>query len=183
MSHTSPGEVTVVVGPMFAGKTTHLIATVERLAAAGQRLQVFRPTVDTRAPGNTLTTHAGERLAHAHVETVCGAADALRALHASTSCVVLDEIQFWGEDVVGFIWSLALRGVDVVVAGLEFDSRREPFAITAELLLGADHVVALSSACARCGARAGHTARLNPGGERVAVGGADAYEARCDECW
>ena len=53
------GRVEVIAGPMFAGKTEELLRRVRRAAIAGQRVVVFSHTLDTRAGGDRIASHAG----------------------------------------------------------------------------------------------------------------------------
>ena len=71
----------------------------------------------------------------------------------------------------------------LIVCGVELDHRGEPFEPFPTLLAKADEVIKLASRCERCGEPARHSQRMNESGDRIVVGGADLYEARCRDCF
>lgn len=190
------GTLTVLTGPMYSGKSSGLVDRVERVARASRCALVVRPASDTRTAA--LLTHAG-RAVHAtlarHVTEArapltpaghrsAGPGVVWPRLPGAVRLVAVDEVQFLpAEATVAFVRDTLSRGVDVVVAGLDLDSRGVPFDTTAALLALADVVEKRAAVCVRCGADARRSHRLTADHARVSVGGAGAYEARCVECW
>lgn len=160
---------------MFSGKTTELI----RRSKQGD-FEVFKPAHDTRYSIDSLVSHGGERVA---ARSVGSAAELREILKARTPAVAIDEAHFFGVELAGVCALLVDEGTRVVVAGLERDHRGRPFDPMPELLCQADQVVKLSGPCARCGRPAVHSQRLFESADRIVVGGAGAYEARCRACF
>lgn len=174
------GSLRVVVGPMFAGKTEHLIGTVRAARIAGQRIAVVKPSVDTRNPGVEITSHAGNR-----IEAVTVARDG-SDLPVDVDVLAIDEVQFFSGDAVPKIVSAAFeRNVVVVACGLDLDAFGRPFGPVPSLLAFADEVVKLRGMCAACGAPSSRSQRLVASRERdaILVGGSDLYEPRCRACF
>ncbi|HEY1370006.1 MAG TPA: thymidine kinase [Gaiellaceae bacterium] len=174
----------VICGPMFSGKTAKLLRRVSEAEAAGERVAVVRPSVDTR--------HAGRVVSHdgaSHLALDVAGAEELRRAVGDATVVAADEAQMFGEEAATVLLELAARSVRVLVAGLDLDFRGRPFGPMPLLLAAADRVDELRTTCARCGAEATMTQRLRDGrpapldDETVVIGGADLYEPRCARCY
>jgi thymidine kinase len=187
------GALSVICGPMFAGKTTRLLAAVDAWEAARGRAIIITPAWDRRyhAVGSDahVITHDGvRRAAHAAADAgeaaslVSGAIDD-PARAGAKLLVVIDEAHFFGAALAPAVRAWILAGAHVLVCGVELDHRGEPFEPFPTLLAEADEVVKLASRCARCGGPARHSQRMNASGDRIVVGGADLYEARCRNCF
>jgi thymidine kinase len=96
--------------------------------------------------------------------------------------VGIDEVQFFGNEVVAVCEALAQRGLRVICAGLDLDFRGQPFEPMPELLARAEFITKELALCVVCGNPASRSQRIVSGGERVVVGAAGAYEARCRKC-
>lgn len=174
------GWIEVVCGPMFSGKTEELIRRLRRAVIGRQRVQVFKPAIDTRYHESRITSHSSQSLEAAPVADV---AKLLEAIAPETRVVGIDEAQFFGPGLVPAVQSLADRGLRVVIAGLDQDYRGEPFEPMPQLLAIAEQVTKCLAICARCGSLASRSYRFGPGEERVLVGASDTYEARCRRCF
>ena len=78
---------------------------------------------------------------------------------------------------------LANRGLRVIVAGLDQDYRGRPFEPMPQLMAVAEYVDKTLAVCMQCGAPANRSQRLVATEDRVVVGGAGKYEARCRRCF
>ncbi len=183
------GFLEVIVGPMFSGKSEELIRRATRALIAKQRVQVFKPALDTRYDdlhdGVAVASHNGRTLAALAV----GDVEALRGrLEAETQVVAIDEAQFFPQELVSLATDMADSGKRVIVAGLDLDFRGEPFGPVPELLARAESVTKLTAICVRCGAAATRTQRLIGGHPAhyddpvILVGAAESYEPRCRAC-
>ncbi|WP_324716270.1 thymidine kinase [Carboxydochorda subterranea] len=178
------GRLSVICGPMFAGKSSELLRRIRRALHARRPVLLFKPWVDTRSHG--ISSHDG-LLMEAHI--VRSASEiAYLAGQAPNTLVAIDEGQFFDDGIAGVVVDLVERGHEVAVAGLDLDYQGQPFGPMPVLLALADEVVKLSAICVRCGADATRTQRLVDGqpagpGERVLIGGAESYEPRCLRCW
>lgn len=173
---TVRGRLVLYVGPMFAGKSAHLIAAAKRQTD----VLALKPGFDTR-DGSELVSRDGSHLAA--VSANAWPEDADRYSH-----IVLDEGQFWVAphyegDIVQDIRAARARGADVTVGGLDTDYRRVPFAVMARLMEAADEVIELTARCHVCGAPAVWTAKVHETGHLLEAGDQELYEARCDMHW
>ena len=181
----SSGWIEAVCGSMFSGKTEELIRRVHRAQIARQKVQVFKPTIDTRYAEQEVTSHNGLQVEAVPVENIAQ----LRALIApDTTVVALDEAQFFDNDVVMLCEELADRGMRIIVAGLDMDFRGEPFGPMPTLMARAEQVYKLQAICMVCGGPACRTQRLIDGQPAtyddpiILVGASEVYEARCRGC-
>ncbi|MQR97986.1 thymidine kinase [Gluconobacter aidae] len=173
---TVRGRLVLYVGPMFAGKSAHLIAAAKRQAD----VLALKPGFDTR-DGSELVSRDGSHLAAVFANA--WPEDADRYSH-----IVLDEGQFWVAphyrgDIVEDIRAARARGADVTVGGLDTDYRRVPFDVMTRLLDEADEVIVLTARCHVCGAPAAWTAKTHETGHLLETGDQELYEARCDAHW
>ena len=180
------GEITVITGSMFAGKTEELIRLARRALYAKRTVQVFKPSIDDRYDERKVVTHMG--VSHAAV-AVNGVAELAASIHFDTDTVLIEECQFFDPQLVQLVQRLADEGRDVVLAGLDQDFRREPFGSMPALLAIADNVVKLRAICMNCGAPASHTYRMIEGKPAhyddpiILIGATESYEARCRACF
>jgi thymidine kinase len=170
---------------MFSGKTEELIRRVRRAKIARQKVQVFKPAIDTRYSDREVTSHNGMQLEAVPVRDV----KHLRSLiEPDTTVIAIDEAQFYETGIIEFCEKLAERGVRVIVAGLDMDFRGVSFGPMPELLAHAELVDKLHAICVVCGGPATRTQRLVDGRPAayddpvVLVGASEVYEARCRGC-
>jgi thymidine kinase len=184
-SKPTGGWIEVVCGSMFSGKTEELIRRVRRAQIARQKVQVFKPAIDTRYAEREVASHNGLQVEAVPVENVAQ----LRALiEPDTTVVALDEVQFFDDGAVSLCEELADRGVRVIVAGLDMNFRGEPFGPMPMLMARAERVDKLQAICVVCGGPASRTQRLIDGQPAayddpvILVGAQEVYEARCRGC-
>jgi thymidine kinase len=181
MKHET-GLIEVVTGSMFCGKTDELIRRLRRATIARQKVQVFKPVIDTRYSEQRVNSHAGSSY---QATPIACASDLLERLDADTTVVGVDEAQFFDAGLVEIVQKLADRGLRVIVAGLDTDFRGEPFGPMPELMAKAERVDKLNAICMVCGEPASRTQRLVNGKPAhyddpvVIVGASEMYEARC----
>jgi thymidine kinase len=174
------GWVEVIAGSMFSGKSEELIRRVRRAQIAKQTVQIFKPTVDARYDANHIVSHSDMKMPS---EVVASAEDILVRVAPETEVVGIDEGQFFTGDLVEVVATLANRGVRVIVAGLDQDYLGRPFEPMPQLMAVAEYVDKMLAICMQCGAPANRSQRLVAARDRVVVGGADEYEARCRACF
>ena len=179
------GQIEVVCGSMFSGKTEELIRRVKRAQIARKRVQVFKPAIDIRYSTEHVSSHDGIR---AQAVPVVNAAEIADLLDSATEVVAIDEVQFLDASIIGLCEALAAKGKRVIVAGLDQDFRGESFGPMPELMARAEHVDKLQAICVICGQPASRTQRLINGSPAtyndpiILVGATEAYEARCRRC-
>ena len=181
MYHGSrPGWIEVVAGVMFSGKSEELIRRVRRAQIARQRVQLFKPRLDERYSSGEIVSHSEMKMPS---QAVTSAGDILALVEPDTEVVGIDEGQFFDASLVKVADTLANRGLRVIVAGLDQDYRGEPFEPMPQLMAIAEYVDKTLAVCMRCGAPANRSQRLVATEDRVVVGGAREYEARCRRCF
>lgn len=179
------GQLTVVCGSMYAGKSEELIRLARRALYAKKKVQVFKPAIDCRYDDTAVVTHMGVQ--HAAVP-VAGVDELVSRIDGDTQVVCIEEAQFFDPSLVEVVVGLADSGVEVICAGLDQDFRRMPFGPMPQLLAVADEVVKLRAICMKCGDMASHTQRIIDGKPAkmddpiVLIGATESYEARCRKC-
>lgn len=183
--HYAGGWIEVVCGSMFSGKTEELIRRVKRAQIARQKVQVFKPRIDTRYAAGQVASHNGAL--HSAIP-VAASAEIEGLVEPDTTLVAIDEVQFFDAGVVDLCQRLARKGVRVIVAGLDLDFRGEPFGPMPQLMAEAEMVDKLQAICVVCGAPASRTQRIVDGEPAsyddpiIMVGAKESYEARCRHC-
>jgi len=181
MDHRA-GSIEVVCGSMFCGKTDELIRRLRRATIARQKVQVFKPSIDNRFEEQRVASHAGSTF---DAIAISQSKEILSQLSADTTVVGIDEAQFFDDDIVGVIQTLADRGIRVIVAGLDLNFKGEPFGCMPTLMALAERVDKLQAICMVCGEPASRTQRLVDGRPAryddpvIIVGASEMYEARC----
>ncbi len=179
------GWVELICGSMFSGKTEELIRRVKRAQIAKQKVQVFKPSLDTRYTAEKVTSHNG---VHLEATLVQEANDILLLVEDDTEVVAVDEAQFFDWTIADVCNALADKGIRVIVAGLDMDFRGEPFGPVPLLMAEAEKIDKLQAICVVCGAPASRTQRLINGQPAsyddpvIMVGASEVYEARCRHC-
>lgn len=175
----------VITGPMFAGKTETLLDRVESFLSIPLKVQVFVSYRDDRHGVGVVRTHSARSLADLGVEArpVAAPWQLHKFLRSDTQAVLVDEGQFFGAAFVECLQGLSFAGLRVVVAGLDMDSKAQPYGIMPALLAIAQKVTRLRAACAKCKEPAEYSWRLTPSEERDRVGGKGDYEPRCQACF
>lgn len=173
-----PGRLEVISGCMFSGKTRILIQRASEAARAGMRVVAPKHASDDRYDRFAIVSHDGERLA---ARRVISSQD-LRDAAAPADLVVIDEAQFFDARLPNGCRRLVEAGKQVIVAGLNRDSRGRPFEPVPRLESLPDGLTRTAAACAVCGCRAEYTQRLTPISGSV-IGGKGDYEPRCERCF
>jgi thymidine kinase len=176
----APGWIEVIAGSMFSGKSEELIRRLRRARIARQRVQVFKPRIDTRYSHDHIVSHSEMRHESGVVET---AAEILAEVRPETDVVGIDEGQFFDNELVAVANELARRGVRVIIAGLDQDYTGRPFEPMPQLLAVAEYITKTHAICVRCGQPANYSQRTVQVEGQVVVGASDAYEARCRRCF
>lgn len=179
-SKPSAGWIEVIAGSMFSGKSEELIRRLRRAKIARQKVQVFKPDIDSRFSDNHIVSHSEMRHESANSRS---AAEMLARVDADTEVVGIDEGQFFDNELVTVANSLARRGVRVIIAGLDQDYTGKPWEPMPQLLAIAEYITKTHAICMKCGQPANYSQRTFESEERVAVGAADKYEARCRRCF
>lgn len=174
-----PGRIEVVCGSMFSGKTEELIRRMKRAKFAKQKVEIFKPSLDTRYSDVDVVSHDQ----HSIPSTPIDSSSTIALLSSDIDVVGIDEAQFLDDGVVDVCNDLANRGVRVIVAGLDMDYQGKPFGPMPALCAIADEVTKVHAICVKCGALAYISHRLVANDKRVLLGEQMEYEPLCRECY
>ena len=174
-----PGRIEVVCGSMFSGKTEELIRRVKRAVFARQRVEIFKPSIDTRYSEEEVVSHDRNSIRSTMVDTSAS----ILLLASDIDVVGIDEAQFLDDGLPAVCNELANRGIRVIVAGLDMDFKGLPFGPMPALCAIADDVTKVHAICMRCGSLAYVSHRLVNEDKRVLLGEKAQYEPLCRECY
>ena len=166
------GWIEVIAGSMFSGKTEELIRRLRRAKFAKQKVEIFKPMIDTRYDDKSVISHDSNEI---HSTPVPAAAN-IPILADDCDVVGIDEAQFFDDEIVKVCNDLANRGVRVIVAGLDMDFKGNPFGPMPALMATAEYVTKVHAVCTRTGNLANYSYRKAKGDELVLLGEVDEYE-------
>jgi len=175
------GELTVIAGCMFSGKTEELIRLVHRAKIARKKVRVFKSVLDARYSKENVVSH---NLKDVDATPVSSPAEIDSLLSKDDEIIAIDEVQFFDATIIDYVekW-INKENRKVIAAGLNQDSKGRPFGPISELLAIADDIIKLNAICIKCGAIANKSQRIVKSDSQIMVGSTDAYEARCRNCW
>ncbi len=174
------GWIEVIAGSMFSGKSEELIRRLNRARIARQKVQVFKPKIDARYSVEEIASHSGQKHDSKAVKST---AEMMNEIAEDTQVVGIDEGQFFDLAIVSAANELAVRGMRVIIAGLDLDYTGTPFGPMPQLLSTAEFITKIHAICVKCGQTANYTQRTVESDALVEVGASDKYEARCRKCF
>jgi len=172
------GWIEVICGSMFSGKTEELIRRLKRVKIANLKVEIFKPKIDTRYHENKIVSHDTNAI---HSTPVTHSSEILK-LAVDVDVVGIDEAQFFDAEITAVCEQLALKGIRVIVAGLDMDYLGKPFGQMPYLLAVADYITKLHAICMKCGNIANISYRKTAQEGQVLLGEKDVYEPRCRQC-
>ena len=170
------GRIEVVCGSMFSGKTEELIRRLKRANFARQRVEIFKPALDTRYSEADVVSHDNNSIPSTPVDTSAS----ILLFSSEIDVVGIDEAQFFDEGLIDVCNELANRGIRVIVAGLDMDYKGIPFGPIPALCAIADEVTKVHAICVRCGELAYISHRTVPNDKRVLLGEKEEYEPEAE---
>ncbi|MGD9929039.1 MAG: thymidine kinase [Mangrovibacterium sp.] len=175
----SGGSIEVIAGSMFSGKTEELIRRLRRAQFARQKVEIFKPAIDTRYSHEAVVSHDENSIPSTPVDNSA----TILLLSGGVEVVGIDEAQFFDKGLVEVCTRLADQGVRVIIAGLDMDFKGKPFGPMPELMAIADHVSKVHAICMRCGNVAQFSHRLSANEKQVLLGERNEYEPLCRVCF
>ena len=166
------GWIEVICGSMFSGKTEELIRRLKRAQFAKQKVEIFKPTVDTRYSEEMVVSHDENEIRCTPVPASAN----IRILANDIDVVGIDEAQFFDDEIVSVCNDLANRGVRVIVAGLDMDFKGNPFGPMPALMATAEYVTKVHAVCTKTGNLANYSHRIVSDDKLVVLGEAHEYE-------
>ncbi|WBL22266.1 MULTISPECIES: thymidine kinase [unclassified Zunongwangia] len=166
------GWIEVICGSMFSGKTEELIRRLKRAQFAKQKVEIFKPAIDTRYDEEMVVSHDANEIRSTPVPS----ASNIRLLADGCDVVGIDEAQFFDNEIVTVCNDLANRGIRVVVAGLDMDFKGNPFGPMPNLMATAEYVTKVHAVCTRTGNLAQYSFRKAISDDLVFLGETEEYE-------
>ena len=173
------GWIEVICGSMFSGKTEELIRRLKRAKIANLKVEIFKPAIDVRYDEIKIVSHDENAIQSTPIDN----SQKILLLAQGVDVVGIDEAQFFDDEVANVCDELALRGIRVIVAGLDMDFMGKPFGQMPFLMAKADYVTKLHAICMKCGSIANYSYRIIPSEEQIMLGAKNAYEPRCRLCF
>lgn len=173
------GRIELIVGPMFAGKSTALLRKARESIAKGLEVVLVKSSKDDRYSQQHVITHDGDRLPCHTASTLQELRSSLGGTYTSAHVVAIDEAQFF-PDLYRFVVHAAdNEGKTVYVAGLDGDFKRQRFGDLLDLIPMADHVEKLKGTCQFCEQPSLFSLRVAADDRQELVGGRDKYVPTC----
>lgn len=173
------GWIEVVCGSMFSGKTEELIRRMKRAEFAKQKVEIFKPTVDTRYHEEDVVSHNENSIR----STPVPASSNILLLTNDVDVVGIDEAQFFDAELPNVCKQLANRGIRVIIAGLDMDFSGKPFGVMPSLMAMAEYVTKVHAICVKCGTLAQFSHRKIASEDVVLLGEVNEYEPLCRRCY
>ncbi|QYH40242.1 thymidine kinase [Algoriphagus ornithinivorans] len=173
------GQIEVICGSMFSGKTEELIRRLNRAKIARQKVEIFKPSIDKRYHEEDVVSHNENSIR----STPVNFAEDILLLSGNCDVVGIDEVQFFDDQIVSVAQKLANQGKRVILAGLDMDFEGLPFEPMPKLMAVAEFVTKVHAICMKCGDLAAFSLRLSDARQKVMLGEKDSYEARCRKCF
>ena len=172
------GWIEVICGSMFSGKTEELIRRLKRAKFANLKVEIFKPGIDVRYDETKVVSHDANAISSTPIDN----SQTILLMAEGVDVVGIDEAQFFDDQICHVCEILALRGVRVIVAGLDMDYLGKPFGQMPNLLAIADYITKLHAICMKCGNIANVSYRLTDQEGQVVIGEKETYEPRCRVC-
>jgi thymidine kinase len=166
------GWIEVICGSMFSGKTEELIRRLKRAKIANQKIQIFKPSIDSRSD-EYLESHDKNKITSITVKTSYDVFE----IGKDFDVIGIDEIQFFDNDIISVCNSLANNGVRVIAAGLDMDYLGNPFGPMPNLMAIAEYVTKVHAICSETGNIANYSYRKKKEDSIILIGEEDEYKA------
>lgn len=173
------GWIEVICGSMFSGKTEELIRRLKRAQFAQQRVEIFKPLIDTRYDEEEVVSHDKNAIPSTPVPSSSN----IQLLADEVDVIGIDEAQFFDNELVSVCNELANRGARVIVAGLDMDYTGKPFGPIPGLMACAEYITKVHAVCVQCGNLANHSFRTAAGDKLVQLGETESYKPLCRNCF
>ena len=173
------GWIEVICGSMFSGKTEELIRRMRRAQFAKQRVEIFKPQLDTRYSEEEVVSHDDNAIPSTPVPS----SNNILLLADNVEVVGIDEAQFFDDNLPSVCNQLANSGIRVIVAGLDMDFKGEPFGPMPHLMAIAEYVTKVHAICMKTGKLANYSHRLTNNDGLVELGATENYQPLSREAY
>ena len=178
-SYYNKGWIELVCGSMFSGKTEELIRRLKRAQIAQQKVEIFKPEIDTRYDNTKVVSHDSNEI----ISTPVPSSSHILLMATDVDVIGIDEAQFFDNELPEVCNKLANQGIRVIVAGLDMDFLGKPFGPIPHIMSIAEYVTKVHAICVNCGDLANHSYRTNESNNLVLLGETQEYQPLCRSCF
>lgn len=178
-SNYNKGWIELVCGSMFSGKTEELIRRLKRAQIAQQKVEIFKPEIDTRYDETKVVSHDSNEI----LSTPVPSSSHILLMATDVDVIGIDEAQFFDEELPEVCNTLANQGIRVIVAGLDMDFLGKPFGPIPHIMSIAEYVTKVHAICVNCGDLANHSHRTDESNSLVLLGETQEYQPLCRSCF
>ena len=173
------GKISIIIGPMFSGKSTELIRNIKRYSIKKKSTIVVAYEFDNRYSNDKkVVTH--DKYEYPAIKS-SNLSDILNTL-LSYEVIGIDEGQFY-PDLVNVCEELANKGKIVIISALSGNFKREPFEVISKILPKCESILNISAICFNCNEDAHYTLRISEDKDEIVIGGEEKYKPSCRECY
>ena len=171
----------IIIGPMFSGKSTHLISYIRRLKVINKKYMVINSKLDERYGKNVVSTHNKEQELCFSVNLLKEIVDDKLDIYNDCEYIFIEEAHFYKDLFEFVIFSLYKKEKKIILYGLDGDYKQEPIGDILRLIPHCDNITKLKAYCKKSndGTEASFTMRLNEEKEQIVVGNDDKYIPVC----
>lgn len=179
--HVKNPEFIMYVGCMFSGKTSRLIAAIDRYKYQKKKIVVFKPKMDDRYSHSDVKTHSGSGLPAVSVDKAQEILTFLIQAGEEYDVIAVDEA-FMIDGSADVLIHLFKLGKTIIVSSLEMSASCNPFEEITMMAPWATRIEKCPAVCSVCQKDAYYTQRKSEDMDEIQVGGEDLYEPRCWSC-
>jgi len=173
------GWIEVITGSMFSGKTEELIRRLKRVKYANLKVQIFKPAIDVRYDEQEVVSHDANKI----LSTPVSSSQNILLMIDEAQVIAIDEAQFFDDGLPEVCRKLAIKGIRVIVAGLDMDYKGTPFGPMPAIMADAEYITKLHAICVVCGNLAAYSFRKTADKKTILLGETESYEPRCRYCF
>lgn len=179
---TEKGSLTLIIGPMYAGKTTEMFRRVKRSIIGRQSAVIIKHSTDQRytKKRSLACSHDAEQMSALECSQLMDLKNHSDVINSQV--IGIDEGQFYSDLLEFCLWAIS-QSKHIIVSALDSDFLMEPFENVVSLVPKAEKVRKLHAVCVLCQDKAAFSRRLVADGPKILVGGTEAYVASCRNCF
>ena len=169
-------NINVFTGPMKSGKSSNIISKANSLIDKGEKVQVFKPSIDDRFGTDVVMDRNGNKISAVNISKIEEIAN------YEADSYFIDEFQFLNGDL-SVIEKMAQKGKKFYIAGLNLTTDKKVFGRMGDLIKVSNNVKVLTARCDCCGKDNAiySFCSINKNG-KILIGD-DIYMAVCSNCY
>jgi thymidine kinase len=174
------GYLELIIGPMYAGKSTELIKKINVYQFLEKKMVAINHKINNRYGTEGISTHNNT------IYDNCLIFEKLKdfekdPIFQETEIIIIEELQFFEDAFETISKWCDIDKKKVIAAGLDGDFERKPFGDVLRLIPYANNVKKINALCTICkdGTQACFSKRITKSKDKTLVGSKDVYVAVC----